>query len=287
MILATLLNLLDSMSYGILIFPPSDTHLPSTAAQAGISMFLASSLISQTVFTMGGSKFKGALGSMMIEVMPFLHIICGIIEDEMKGAESPRIVATIVFFIFNIKMVAYAISAMITGLVFLLLGVFKLGNLIQFFPRHILIGCIGGIGLFLIFTGIEVTTDVTPVMSFQYIVDILQPRELKLWGSGFLCAVSLNVLQKFIKNPFLLPTFFMVLPVIFYAFVFATGVSLDQLRDMGWLFSLPPANESPFYIFWTYYDFTSVDWGAVFKTLPTQFALTFFGILHVPINGKL
>jgi hypothetical protein len=40
-VLALLLNLLDAMSYGIIIFPASDIHLPSTAAQAGISMFLA------------------------------------------------------------------------------------------------------------------------------------------------------------------------------------------------------------------------------------------------------
>jgi hypothetical protein len=63
------------MSYGILIFPSSNI-LPETVSQAGISMFLASSFFSQIVFTFGGSKFKGALGSMMIEVMPFLHIIC-------------------------------------------------------------------------------------------------------------------------------------------------------------------------------------------------------------------
>lgn len=31
-------------------------------------------------------------------------------------------------------------------------------------------------------------------------------------------------------------------------------------------------------------DFRAVDWGALAKTIPAMFALTFFGILHVPIN---
>jgi hypothetical protein len=31
---------------------------------------------------------------MMIEVMPFLHIMCGIIEEKMAGADSHSIVAT-------------------------------------------------------------------------------------------------------------------------------------------------------------------------------------------------
>ena len=39
------------------------------------------------------------------------------------------------------------------GITFFLLGAFKLGGLVGFFPRHILVGCIGGVGVFLIITG--------------------------------------------------------------------------------------------------------------------------------------
>lgn len=63
-LLAVLFNLLDALSYGIIIFP-SSSSIP-TASQAGISMFLCSSLISQIVFTFGGSGFYGAVGSMVI-----------------------------------------------------------------------------------------------------------------------------------------------------------------------------------------------------------------------------
>lgn len=44
-LLALLLNLLDAMSYGIIIFPPKDLLLPANAAQSGISMFLARFLL--------------------------------------------------------------------------------------------------------------------------------------------------------------------------------------------------------------------------------------------------
>jgi hypothetical protein len=67
-ILGLILNLLDALSYGIIIFPTSNELFPPSAAQAGISMFLASTIISQVVFALGGSGFKGANGSMMIEV---------------------------------------------------------------------------------------------------------------------------------------------------------------------------------------------------------------------------
>lgn len=47
----------------------------------------------------------------------------------------------------------YLSSLTSTGLVFMSLGKFKLGALVGFFPRSILIGAIGGVGVFLIETG--------------------------------------------------------------------------------------------------------------------------------------
>jgi SulP family sulfate permease len=44
-----------------------------------------------------------------------------------------------------------------TGVAFYVLGALKLGSLIGFFPRHILVGTIGGVGWFLVATGIEVS----------------------------------------------------------------------------------------------------------------------------------
>lgn len=50
-------------------------------------------------------------------------------------------------------LVAFALSSILTGFSFCLLGALKLGVVVGFFPRHILVGCIGGIGIFLIQTG--------------------------------------------------------------------------------------------------------------------------------------
>ena len=41
---------------------------------------------------------------------------------------------------------SYALSSMLTGVIFYLLGHFRLGYIVGFIPRHILIGCIGGVG---------------------------------------------------------------------------------------------------------------------------------------------
>lgn len=54
-------------------------------------------------------------------------------------------------------MFAFALSSVLTGLVFFALGALKLGSLSEFFPRHILVGCIGGVGFFLFITGMEIS----------------------------------------------------------------------------------------------------------------------------------
>jgi len=55
------------------------------------------------------------------------------------------------------------------------------------------------------------------------------------------------------------------------------------LRGSGWLFSMDTADE-PWYRFYTLFDFRATNWGALWDTLPTQFALLFFNILHPPLN---
>lgn len=139
------------------------TNLPLFAdfGGIGVSMFFVSCVVSQLVYTGGGSIFKGGNGSMMIEVVvrasqlftlhitnlaleqPFYHVIVGIISA--STADDKSVVAT--------TMVAFALSSILTGIAFYSLGAMKLGSLSEFFPRHILVGCIGGVGAFLFITG--------------------------------------------------------------------------------------------------------------------------------------
>lgn len=135
--LGLLLNILDALSYGMILFPlgqPVFGHMGSD----GISMFYISTIISQLVFSGGGSIFKGAVGSEMIEVVPFMHKMAFTILNRVGDDDPKSVLATTVL--------AFAASSVLTGIVFFLMGACRLGSLIGFFPRHILIGCIGGVG---------------------------------------------------------------------------------------------------------------------------------------------
>jgi SulP family sulfate permease len=66
-ILGSLLNILDGVSYGMILFPA--TGVFTGLGPMGVSMFFVSAVVAQAVFTFGGSGFAGGNGSMMIEIV--------------------------------------------------------------------------------------------------------------------------------------------------------------------------------------------------------------------------
>jgi hypothetical protein len=133
LLIAIVLNLFLSMSFGQAFFPTSWAFPPEVPRAIGVQMFLFSTFLCQLVLT-SMSEFPTAMGMMMVENIPFLHMICEIIVKQMgPGVDT-----------FSTVLVAFALSTIVVGISFLLLGKFKVGNAVYFFPKHVIIGCIGG-----------------------------------------------------------------------------------------------------------------------------------------------
>jgi MFS superfamily sulfate permease-like transporter len=97
----------------------------------------------------------------------------------------------------------------LTGLAFFLLGFFRLGSLLGFFPRHILVGCIGGVGVFLIITGLNVSTrlqDDDFSLSLDTLLFFWRGHNLALWVPAFALAALLRVITSRWHHQLILPT---------------------------------------------------------------------------------
>ncbi|RYP49800.1 hypothetical protein DL768_004587 [Monosporascus sp. mg162] len=228
-IVGLLLNILDALSYGMILFP-----------------------LGNPIFSKLGPAVVG--------------------EDQPDA-----VIATTI--------TSYALSSMLTGIVFYLMGRFRLGYIVGFIPRHILIGCIGGVGWFLVTTGFEVSARLE---KFRYDLDtgrqLIQTDTLPLWLIPLALAILLFGVQKKISSQYFLSVYILSIPLIFYFFVLIIdGLEPGKLRQSGWIFDAPPAGE-PWWYFWTLYKFNLVHWGAISQTIGAMFALTFFSLLHVPIN---
>ncbi|WVQ82197.1 hypothetical protein IAT38_004325 [Cryptococcus sp. DSM 104549] len=275
-ILGLLLNVLDGVSYGMILFPA--TPVFADFGSLGVSMFFMSCIVSQLTFSLGGSIFPGGNGSMMIEAVPFFHILVTTFETVI-GDDDKAIIAT--------TMAAFAFSSILTGLIFFCLGFFKLGGLIGYFPRHILVGCIGGVGVFLIETGLQVSRGLKEE-GFEYNLATLKlffesVHATALWTVPLFLAILLRIITHFFHHQLIFPAYFFVIPLVFYAIVAIGGWDLEHLRKTGWVFDVG-TNTQAWWKFYTLFDFRKMHWEAFWAAMPTQLALVFFGILHVPLN---
>ena len=150
---------------------------------------------------------------------------------------------------------SYSLSSVLTGLVFFAMGACHLGSLFGFFPRHILIGCIGGIGWFLIATGLEVSARLEGNLDYDVstLQELFRFDTVFLWTVPLFLAIFLMVCRRWIKHPLFVPCYFITIPTIFYFFVAVIPeLHLDELRRLGWVFEVPPA-DVPFYHFYQLY----------------------------------
>lgn len=276
--LGTLLNVLDALSYGMIMFPLGEAVF-SQMGPTGLSMFYVSTIVSQLVYSCGGLAFKSGIGSEMIEVTPFFHSMALSINANMTGQSQDAILTTVIF--------TYCISSVVTGIIFFLLGKLRLGRLVGFFPRHILVGCIGGVGYFLMLTGLEVTSRIEGGISYNW------AKLSYLFGNYItilecviplvLTAVLILVRQR-VHHSLLVPVFYIC---IFSAFHIIVAINphwnLEKAREYEWVFHAVESNE-PWYSHYQLFRFQLVDWLSIAREFPSMLALTFFGILHVPIN---
>lgn len=164
------------------------------------------------------------------------------------GEDNPRsVLATTIL--------SYSLSSVLTGAVFFLMGKCRLGSLIGFFPRHILIGCIGGVGWFLVATGLEVSArlDGSLEYSLTTLHKLLHHDTILLWIIPLLLAIVLLIAKRFIKHPLMDATYFLSIIAVFYFFVgVIPDLKLPELRAKGWIFEAPEAGV-PFYHFYSLY----------------------------------
>jgi len=167
---------------------------------------------------------------------------------ERTGQSNPHVVMAT-------TITAFAMSSVLTGITFFTLGAFKLGSLVSFFPRHILIGCVGGVGFFLFVTGIEVSARLDGNLEYNLETAhaLFQKDTVALWTIPLALSISLLLILRINRAPFVVPGFFILVAVVFYIVVAAvTRFNVPLARENGWIFAAPQAGV-PFYNFYSYY----------------------------------
>uniref|UniRef100_A0A7S2GZ62 Cyclic nucleotide-binding domain-containing protein n=1 Tax=Helicotheca tamesis TaxID=374047 RepID=A0A7S2GZ62_9STRA len=309
-LLLCLLNLMISIPFGVSYFPIGwrasddadggnsndikdevDGAFPIPGKQAlGIRMFLFSTIVGQVIFTFS-SKFKNPASCQMVENVPFCHSLAYIVISEQGYGEEAL----------STLFLLLGFSSVLVGIVFYLLGRLEMGKVIYFFPSHVLLGCIAGIGIFMAVTAIEVTTDEAFSFSMKGIQSCIKNSDLL--GLVVLFEVVLRLLVWATKYdgkpryPLLPPIYFCLITPIFYLALLMFGIPKTKAEDAGYFFPSPdlcePDNgaacrgslfDDDVLAVWRVINFTTISWSAVAKSIPTMISLIAFSLIHVPIN---
>jgi len=135
---------------------------------------------------------------------------------------------------------AIAVSAVVVGIVFFLVGWLKLGGLIRFIPYAVLHGFLAGVGLFLAFFALSLATGSTVTIS--HLSPLWGEGALLKWGPAAAYGVALFVITNRWKNPLLLPGILVATVLLFLAAMQLTGIDRATAMARGWI--LGPFDEN-------------------------------------------
>ena len=196
-------------------------------------------------------------------------------DEQGTGSEA---ISTL-FFIFGC-------SSIIVGLFFYMLGKLKLGRVVYFFPSHVLVGCIGGIGAFIFVTAIEVTTNSTFSFSRKGFEECIVAN-FHLLAPVIAFELVLRVLIHMTEGRYALlnPIYYCMTMPAFYAGLWLFGVSTEKAAQLGYFF---PALDTggkgmvsmDLFDIFSFVNFGDVSFRAVAKSLPTLISLAVFSLIH-------
>jgi sulfate permease, SulP family len=255
----------------------------------GIRMFLFSTVVGQLTFT-AASGFNNPIGLQMVENVPFCHALSHIvIAHQGYGTDA-----------LSTLFVMFGLSSVIVGVVFYILGRLELGRVVYYFPTHVLVGCIGGIGIYIAKTGIEVTIDaefgwstvtdnvhlLAPVVYFEVLLRILERVTLDADGKPRFSLLS--------------PIYFCMITPVFYVALWLFHFDMKYANEEGYFFPsllddcddddscsstiLGSIFNKDLLDMWRVVDLSVVSRPAIVDAIPTLVALTLFSLIHVPIN---
>ena len=196
-------------------------------------------------------------------------------DEQGTGSEA---ISTL-FFIFGV-------SSIVVGLFFYMLGKLELGRIVYFFPSHVLVGCIGGIGAFICITALEVATNSTFSFSQKGFEECIV-ENFHLLAPVIAFESVLRVLIHVTEGRYSLlnPIYYCMTMPVFYAALWILDVSTEKAGQLGYFFPALDTGgngmlSTDLFEIFTFVNLGDVSFKAVAKSLPTMISLAVFSLIH-------
>jgi len=218
----------------------------------GIGLYLGAAVLTLAILAWRAGTL-GVIGGLHEAVAAVLTIVAATTAVNTVGSVS-RAFLTVV--------AASLVVTVLCGVIFLVLGTFRLGNLVRFVPYPVVGGFLAGTGWLLLKGGIYVASGVSPY--FTPIADLMQSSVLQLWLPAFAFGAVLLLAVRVVKRPLVIPAVIGIGLALFVMGMLVTGSSIETAREGGWL--LGPFDTARLWQPWTFRALTGADWSAVLES---------------------
>lgn len=253
-------------SFAALIFAgPLRAHLP---AGIGLVLFGATALLTVVAWR---SSLAGTISLPQDVPAVVLSVMAAAIAARLPGGAET----------FLTVVLALSVTTLLTGVLFLALGAFRLGDLVRFVPYPVIAGFLAGTGWLLTVGAFGVLVDM-PV-TWGTMGPLLSAPVAVKWLPAMFFAVVLLLLARRLSHPLLIPAALVVAVAIFYAAVWLGGWTVADAETGGWL--LGPLPQGALWRPWTLEAVTAADWSAVIAQVGSIGTLLLLATLALLLNS--
>lgn len=257
-------------AYAALIFSGElSAHIAS-----GIGFMLFGAFTMGTIVALT-SSFPGTTTAPQDAPTAIFAVIAAAIAGSMAAAAGGGSV-------FLTVVAAIALTAVFTGILFLTLGSFKLGNLVRFIPYPVVGGFLAGTGWLLVKGAIGIMAGFKPAFSQASL--LFQPEVLLKWLPGFIFALLLfGALRRF-RHFLVMPAMILGAIALFYLLLFLSGASVSEAVGRGLLLPRFPGG-----IRWeplTPASLAEVNWAVIFSHAGNLGTIALIALISLLLNAS-
>ncbi|RAP34114.1 hypothetical protein DID75_00630 [Candidatus Marinamargulisbacteria bacterium SCGC AG-410-N11] len=238
----------------------------SAAFPTGLALTFLSSIIVGLLLLIGGT-YTSTISTAAIVPAALIAVLAQKIVSTNIPVDD--ILPTVLMSIFLISL--------ITGVIFYLMGTFKLGKLGRFIPYPVMGGFLASVGWLLVSGSINVMRRTSLPIENQF-DGLFNPATLQHVIPGVIFALILIILSRYIKHYLFLPVSIIVAIAGFYGFFYYADFQNIDAANLGWVMSSFSNNEV-----WTnHLNFSNVRWDILlsnFSTILVILAVTIISIL--------
>ncbi len=177
---------------------------------------------------------------------------------------------------------ALSITTILTGILFILIGRFGLSSFVRFVPYPVVGGFLAGTGWLLTQGAFGVMSGLS--MQLSALPRLFESDIFMLWLPGALFAMIMIITTRRFHHPLLMPAFLLGGVALFYAILFAAGMSVTDAAVRGLLLGPFPQKA-----LWTPLRFSAlslVDWSAIFTQTGKLVSIMVLSTIALLLNAN-